>query len=68
MHFDALGLSKIPSLKALRTEYAKLLAEKKSAYSEYYVSKDEYRDVLTYQANLAGLFGIDEREESQKEK
>ena len=66
--FDALGLSKIPSLKALRAEYAKLLAEKKFAYSEYYASKDEYRDALTYQANLAGLFGIDERDESKKEK
>ena len=66
--FDALGLSKIPSLKALRAEYAKLLAEKKSAYSEYYASKGEYRDALTYQANLAGLFGIDKRDESQKEK
>ena len=66
--FDVLGLSKIPPLKALRAEYAKLLAEKKSAYSEYYASKDEYRDALTYQANLAGLFGIDDRNEAQKEK
>ena len=40
----------------------------KSAYSEYYASKDEYLEALTYQTNLAGLFRIDDRDESQKEK
>ena len=50
---------KLPSLKALRTEYAELLKEKKAAYAQYYKAKDEYRELMTYQANLAGLFGIE---------
>ena len=64
----------LPSLKALRAEYAELLAMKKAAYPEYYRSKDEYRELLTYQANLAGLFGIEnvrsapQREHQQEEK
>jgi len=65
---------KLPSLKALRTEYAELLNAKKLAYTEYYKVKDEYRELMTYQANLAGLFGIEnvktepQRERQQEEK
>ena len=65
---------KLPSLKALRAEYAELLSAKKLAYAEYYKAKDEYRELMTYQANLAGLFGIDnakpepQRERQQEEK
>ena len=64
----------LPSRKALRAEYAELLAMKKAAYPEYYRAKDEYRELLTYQANLAGLFGIEnvrsapQREHQQEEK
>ena len=64
----------LPSLKALRAEYAELLAMKKAAYPEYYRAKDEYRELLTYQANLARLFGIEnvrsapQREHQQEEK
>lgn len=56
-------------MKELRAEYAKLLCEKKAAYPEYYKAKSEYRDLLTYQANLAGLFSIENvRAEQQKER
>lgn len=59
---------KLPSLKELQAEYARLLAEKKAAYPEYYQAKSEYRELLTYQANLAGLFGIENvKQEPQKE-
>lgn len=40
-----------------------------SAYPEYYKAKSEYRELLTYQANLIGLFGIENvRAEQQKER
>lgn len=64
----------LPTLKALREEYAELLAMKKAAYPEYYRAKDEYRELLTCQANLTGLFSIENirsappREYQQKEK
>ncbi len=60
---------KLPSLKALRAEYAELMRDKKAAYAEYYKAKDEYRELLTYQANLSGLFGIENAKiEPQKER
>lgn len=59
---------KLPTLKSLREEYAQLLAQKKEAYPEYYKAKEEYRELLTYQANLAGLFGLaSAKQEPQKE-
>jgi len=33
--FDALGTKKLPGIKALQTEYAKLLTEKKRLYRDY---------------------------------
>lgn len=58
---------KLPS--ELRAEYAKLFSVKKVAYTEYYKVKDEYRELLTYQANLSGLFDIENaKTESQKER
>ncbi len=60
---------KLPSLKALRAEYAELMRDKKAAYAEYYKVKDEYRELLTYQANLSGLFGFENaKTEPQKER
>ena len=59
----------MPSLKALRAEYAKLLSEKKAAYVECYKAKDEYCELLTYQANPSSLFGIENaKTEPQKER
>lgn len=56
-------------MKALRAEYAELLSAKKAAYTEYYKAKDAYRELMTYQANLVGLFGIDNaKTEPQKER
>ena len=60
---------KLPPLKELRAEYAKLLSKKKTAYAEYYKVKDEYRDLMAYQANLSDLFGIENaKTETQKER
>ena len=41
--FDELGVKKLPSVKSLQEEYAKLLSEKKAAYAEYRRSCDEMR-------------------------
>ena len=71
---DGSHKKQLPSLKALRAEDAELLAMKKAAYPEYYRAKDEYWELLTHQANLSGLFGIEnvrsapQREQQQKEK
>lgn len=39
-HFDELGITKLPSVKSLREEYAGLLEQKRKAYSSYKQARD----------------------------
>lgn len=69
--FDDLGMKKLPTVKALQTEYAALLADKKKAYAEYREARDEMRDLLAAKANVDKLMGYDEKppeQEKDKEK
>ncbi len=63
--FDDSGLKKLPTVKSLQAEYATLLAEKKSAYTDYRKARDEMKELLTVQANVQKLLG---REEQEQEK
>ena len=60
--FDETGLKKLPTVKDLQTEYAALLAEKKSAYAEYRKARDEMKELLTVKANVDRLMGYDKSE------
>ena len=60
--FDETGLKKLPTVKGLQTEYAALLAEKKSAYAEYRKARDEMKELLTVKANVDRLMGYDKTE------
>ena len=60
--FDGLGLKKLPTVKSLQAEYAALLAEKKSAYSDYRRARDEMKELLTVKANVDRLMGYDKSE------
>ena len=51
--FDKMGVKKLPKVKELQTEYAKLLEEKKKIYAEYRRSREEMRQLLTAKANVA---------------
>ena len=51
-HFDSLGLKKLPTVKALNAEYAKLLAEKKAAYGDYRQAREDWKELLTAKANI----------------
>ena len=53
--FDEMGVKKLPKVKELQTEYAKLLEEKKKTYAEYRRSREEMREVLTAKATLSVL-------------
>ncbi len=55
--FDELGVKKLPSVKSLQEEYAKLLAEKKAAYAEYRRSRDEMRELLLHKQNVDRMLG-----------
>ena len=50
--FDDLGVKKLPTVKSLQEEYAKLLAEKKAAYAAYRRSRDEMRELLLHKQNV----------------
>ena len=65
--FDELGVKKLPSVKSLQEEYAKLLAEKKAAYAEYRRSRDEMRELLLHKQNVDRMLGKNEREEEKKQ-
>lgn len=64
--FDELGVKKLPTVKSLQEEYAKLLAEKKAAYAEYRRSRDEMRELLLHKQNVDRMLGKDERSEEKK--
>ena len=48
--FDEMDVKKLPKVKELQTEYAKLLEEKKKTYAEYRRSREEMRELLTAKA------------------
>ena len=52
--------------KCIDCPYAELLSQKKADYAEYYKAKDEYRTILTYKANLAGVLGIEETKDHER--
>jgi hypothetical protein len=62
-HFDSLGLKKLPPMQSLRTEYAKLAAEKKKRYQGYRSAKDEMTELLRAKSNVDRLLGIDRSRE-----
>ncbi len=65
--FDDMGVKKLPTVKALQSEYAQLLAEKKAAYGEYRQSREEMRELLTAKANVDRLLGMDAQWKAEKE-
>ena len=64
--FDELGVKKLPSVKSLQEEYAKLLSEKKAAYAKYRRSRDEMRELLLHKQNVDRMLGKNERKEEKK--
>ena len=58
-HFDALGLKKLPTVKTLNAEYARLLSEKKAAYGDYRQIREDWKELLTAKANIDRILGMD---------
>ena len=66
--FDDMGVKKLPKVKELQAEYAKLLEEKKKTYAEYRRSREEMRELLTAKANVDRLLHRDEEQKKEQEK
>ena len=64
--FDELGLQKLPTIKRLQDEYARLLEEKKKALPEYRKARDEMRELLTVKANVENILRLDEHDHGKK--
>ena len=61
-------VKKLPKVKDLQAEYAKLLEEKKKTYAEYRRSREEMRELLTAKANVDRLLKMDEEQKKEQEK
>ena len=66
--FDAFGLKKLPTVRSLNEEFARLLAEKKAAYAEYHRAQEQMRELLIHKANAACLLGPDEQNRQTTER
>ena len=65
--FDEMGVKKLPKVKELQTEYAKLLKEKKKTYAEYRRSREEMRELLTAKANVARVRKMEVEQDVEKD-
>lgn len=66
-HFDSLGLTKLPTVQNLKTEYAALAAEKKKLYSGYRVKKEEMIALLMAKQNVDRLLGTPSEQTQKRE-
>ena len=66
--FDEMGVKKLPKVKELQTEYAKLLEEKEKTYAEYRRSREEMRELLTAKANVDRVLKMEVEQDVEKEK
>ena len=66
-HFDGLGITKLPSVKSLREEYAGLLEQKRKAYSSYKQARADMKELHNVRANVEHLLDIPTGREPQRE-
>lgn len=64
-HFDRQGITKLPSVKALREEYAGLLEQKRKAYAAYKQVRSDMRELQNVKANVDYLLDIPAGRETQ---
>jgi len=67
-YFDGLGLKKLPTVKSLQAEYAKLLAEKKAAYGEYRQAKKDKQELLTVKMNVDNLLEVSDSKKKNRQR
>ena len=60
--------TKLPKMDSLKTEAARLAADKKALYAEYRAARTDMRELVTVKANIDRLFGlIDEQKNKEME-
>ncbi len=66
--FDELGVKKIPKVKDLNEEYARLLSGKKTAYAECRKLRDEAQELVIAEANIRSLYDAERKEVQEQQK
>ena len=66
--FDEMGVKKLPRVKELQSEYAKLLEEKKKTSAEYRRSREKMRELLMAKANVDRVLKMEVEQDVEKEK
>ena len=66
--FDAFGLKKLPTVRSLNEEFARLMAEKRAAYAEYHRAQEQMRELMIHKANAAYLLGLNEQNRQTTER
>lgn len=61
--FNERGITKLPSVKSLQTEYAEITRQKKEAFQESLQVRDEMRQYLTVRHNVDMITGVRESRE-----
>ncbi|MCC8100653.1 MAG: relaxase, partial [Clostridiales bacterium] len=66
-YFDSLGLEKLPSIKALKQEYATLSAENKQLYPDQKEARRKMIDLLTAKSNVERFLDVKIEQLDRKE-
>ena len=66
-HFDSVGITKLPSVKSLREEYAGLLEQKRKSYAAYKQARAEMKELYNVKANVDYLLDLPAGREPQRE-
>ena len=67
-HFKEAGLTKLPKMTELKTEYDTIFTEKKKGYAKYNALKKEMQEVLNAKANVEQLLEIDQNQQQEQKK
>lgn len=67
-YFDSMGITKLPSVKSLREEYADLLEQKRKAYAAYKQTRSDMKELHNIKANVDYLLDVPSSQEQQKDK
>ncbi len=66
--FDELNVKRIPKIKDLTDEYARILSKKKAVYADYRKVKTVAQDLLTVEQNIITLYSAEKTNEQEVSK
>ena len=65
-YFNEHNLTRLPKVKDLNAEFSALIAEKRTAYADYRVLRDEHRELLVYQHNVEMFLGEEKSSDARR--